>query len=106
MIERLLSYIPARIVAVSLGEFEHAEELGISRRKLALIPNGASPRFILSREQESAATWGSLKIKLSLALSDGWSRRKIRFALSQHLRQSRCCGFRSSSCYGRRRPVA
>jgi len=51
MIERLLSYIPARIVAVSLGEFRHAEELGISPRKLALIPNGASPRFILSREQ-------------------------------------------------------
>jgi len=51
MAERLLSYISASIVAVSLGEFRHGEELGISSRKLVLIPNGATPQFALSREQ-------------------------------------------------------
>jgi glycosyltransferase involved in cell wall biosynthesis len=51
MIERLLSYISTSIVAVSFGEFRHGVELGISSRKLALIPNGATPRFTLSREE-------------------------------------------------------
>jgi glycosyltransferase involved in cell wall biosynthesis len=51
IIERLLSNLSTSIVAVSLSEFRHGEELGISSCKLALIPNGASPRFTLSREQ-------------------------------------------------------
>jgi glycosyltransferase involved in cell wall biosynthesis len=50
-IEGSLGYISTSIVAVSFGEFRHGVELGISSRKLALITNGATPRFTLSREE-------------------------------------------------------
>jgi hypothetical protein len=87
MIERLLSYISTSIVAVSFGEFRHGVELGISSRKLALIPNGATPKFILSRE-EARRNLGIGDATILFGFVGRMELQKNPIVLSQHLPKS------------------
>jgi glycosyltransferase involved in cell wall biosynthesis len=50
-IERVLSWLAPKIILVSQYEFRHAEQIGIAKNKLALIPNGITVTFPVTREQ-------------------------------------------------------
>jgi glycosyltransferase involved in cell wall biosynthesis len=53
-VERLLSLVSDRIIAVSRAERDHALSLGIASERVVVIPNGLRPSRPLTREQARA----------------------------------------------------
>ena len=51
LIERILSWLPSTVVAVSVEEYRHAQRIGIDPSKIFLIPNGTNVSFNNSREK-------------------------------------------------------
>jgi glycosyltransferase involved in cell wall biosynthesis len=51
LIERVLSWVPTKIIAVSQHEYQHALEIGIGKDKLVIIPNGIAGSNSSPRDQ-------------------------------------------------------
>ena len=50
-IERALSWMTSRIIAVSPEERDHLQEIGINTRKISIVPNGIVPQELPSRRE-------------------------------------------------------